>query len=93
MTSVTRRDRFTDLAALVLIVGGVALYLWSLSRLHDISQLTYAHPGPRGTSALAAADRARYLSNTGLALVLAGVVTAVASAYRHRRGRGGAPVS
>jgi hypothetical protein len=86
MPTVTRRDRFTDLAALLLILAGVALYLWSLSRLHDISQLTYAHPGPPGASALQAADEARYVSYAGLGLVLVGVVTGVASALRHRRG-------
>ncbi len=90
MATVTRRDRFADLAALLLIAAGTALFLWSLLRLQEISRLTYAHPGPRGTSALHAADLARYSSNAGAGLVLAGVVVAVVSALRHR-GRAGPP--
>lgn len=93
MATVTRRDRFADLAALILIAAGTALFLRSLLRLQEISRLTYAHPGPRGSSALHAADLARYGSNAGAGLIIAGVVVAVVSALRHRRRGGSSAVS
>jgi hypothetical protein len=70
MATVSRRDRMVDLAALLLIVGGVALYLVAAAKLRSISLYSRANPGPPG--ALVAADRARYLSYGGLALVAVG---------------------
>jgi len=57
MATVSRRDRLTDLAALVLILAGIALYLDGTARLRAISAYSYQHPGPRGQSALTAADQ------------------------------------
>lgn len=87
MATVSRVDRLTDYAALLLLVIGIALYLDAAGRLQAIAALSYQHPGPRGQSALAAADRARYESNGGIALAVAGVAVGVASAVRHARRR------
>jgi hypothetical protein len=87
MPLVSRRDRLTDLTALLIIVLGVALYLDGTQRLQAISRLSYRNPGRRGESALAAADRARYESNAGLAFVAAGCLVGVGSAVRHARRR------
>jgi hypothetical protein len=87
MPTVSRRDRLTDLAALVIILAGIALYLDGTARLRAIGQLSYQHPGPRGQSALAAADRARYESNAGIALAVAGALVGVSSALSHARRR------
>jgi hypothetical protein len=86
MATVSRRDRLTDLAALVLIIAGIALYLDAGARLRTISTYSYQHPGPRGESALVAADRARMESYAGLGFVALGCVAGVASALRHARG-------
>jgi hypothetical protein len=83
MATVSRRDRLTDLAALVLILAGIALYLDAGARLSSISAYSYRHPGPRGESALVAADRARYESYGGLGLATLGCAVGVASALRH----------
>jgi hypothetical protein len=85
MPIVSRRDRLTDLAALALIIAGIALYLDGTRRLHAISLFSFQHPGPRGHSALAAADHARYESNAGIAGVLLGCAAGVLSAVRHAR--------
>jgi hypothetical protein len=85
MTTVSRRDRLADLSALLLIVVGAALYLLAAVRLHDISLYSRTNPGPPG--ALDAADRARYLSNAGLALVAVGACVGVVAAGLHARRR------
>jgi hypothetical protein len=85
MPTVSRRDRLTDLAALLIILLGVAIYLDGARRLQAISRLSHRSPAPRGQSALAAADRARYESNGGLALAAAGCAGGVWSAVRHSR--------
>ena len=87
MSTVSRRDRLTDLAALVLILAGIALYLDGTARLRAISTYSYQHPGPRGQSALTAADHARYESNGGISLAVAGCLVGVFSAVRHARRR------
>jgi hypothetical protein len=89
MTTVSRRDRLVDLAALLLIVAGATLYLVAASKLHAISLYSRTNPGPPG--ALDAADRARYLSYAGLAVVAVGACVGVAAAglhVRRRRGEG-----
>lgn len=87
MATVSRADRLTDYAALLLLVVGVALYLDAASRLRTIGTFSYQHPGPRGQSALAAADRARYESYVGIGVVVAGCLVGIASAVRHGRRR------
>jgi hypothetical protein len=85
MATVSRRDRLTDLAGLVLILAGIALYLDAGARLRTISGYSYQNPMPHRQSALAAADRARYESYGGLALAVLGCAVGVASAVRHSR--------
>jgi hypothetical protein len=81
MTLVSRRDRLLDAGALLLILLGAALYLFAALKLHAISQYTYKHPGP--PNALGAADRARYVSYAGVALVVAGSLTGMVAAGLH----------
>lgn len=82
MATITRRDRIVDLAALVLIVLGVGLYLDGTLRLRAITQLSYRQPGPRGVRQLDVADRARYECNAGIALTVVGAAVGAASAWR-----------
>jgi hypothetical protein len=85
MTSVSRRDRQIDLAALLLIVVGAATYLVAATRLHTIALYSRTNPGPPG--ALVAADHARYTSYAGVALIAAGCVVGVVAAGLHVRRR------
>ena len=85
MITVSRRDRMVDLAALLLIVGGAALYLVATAQLRTISLYSRSNPGPPG--ALVAADRARHLSYGGLALVAIGSCVGVVAAGLHARRR------
>jgi hypothetical protein len=85
MITVSRRDRMVDLAALLLIVGGAALYLVAAAQLRTISRYSRSNPGPPG--ALVAADRARHLSYGGLALVAIGSCVGVVAAGLHARRR------
>jgi hypothetical protein len=82
MTKVSRRDRQADLAALLIIATGTALYLFAAFRLHTISLYSKTNPGPPG--ALDAADRARYTSYLGVALIGLGCVVSVAAAGLHQ---------
>ena len=74
-----------DFGALLLIVGGVVLYLVAAAKLNIISQYSRTNPGPPG--ALVAADRARYLSYAGLGLVAVGACVGVVAAGLHVRRR------
>lgn len=88
MATPNRGDRIADLAALLFIIAGIALYLDGTRRLTAISRLTYRHPGAPGVSALHSADLARWTANGGIALAIVGCLVAVASALRaHRRTR------
>jgi hypothetical protein len=87
MATVSRRDRLTDLAALVVILAGIALYVDAGARMRTISAYSYQHPGPRGESALAAADWARWESYGGLAVAMFGCAVGVGSALRHSQAR------
>ena len=93
MSSVTRRDRLVDLASLGLILCGAALCVIAFGRLQEISKLTFRNPGPRSQSALAAADRARYLAYGGVVLLLGGFAAGIAGAVRVsvRKRRANAP--
>ncbi|HEV7991774.1 MAG TPA: hypothetical protein VGP25_08120 [Gemmatimonadaceae bacterium] len=82
MTQVSRRDRQADLAAVLIIAGGAALYIFAAFRLHTISLYSKTNPGPPG--ALDAADRARYASYAGVALVGVGCLVSVAAAALHQ---------
>jgi hypothetical protein len=85
MSSVSQRDRMIDFGALLLIVGGVVLYLVAAAKLNTISLYSRTNPGPPG--ALVAADRARYLSYAGLGLVAVGACVGVVAAGLHVRRR------
>ncbi|MEO5817175.1 MAG: hypothetical protein ABIT20_18040 [Gemmatimonadaceae bacterium] len=85
MPTVSRRARILDLAALGCILAGAALCLVSNSQMTEISKLTYRHPGPPSQSALAAADRARYLAYAGVAIIIAGCIVGVAGTVRLSR--------
>ena len=85
MTTVTRRDRLVDLAALLLIVAGATMYLVAATKLRTISLYSRTNPGPPG--ALVAADQARYLSYAGLGLVAVGACVGVVAAGLHARRR------
>ncbi|MEO6528496.1 MAG: hypothetical protein ABIP93_17900 [Gemmatimonadaceae bacterium] len=85
MTLVSQRDRQVDLGALLLIVAGSAAYLFAAARLHAISLYDKAHPGPPG--ALDAADQARYLSYTGVAVIAVGCCVGIVAAILHQRRR------
>lgn len=80
MPTITRRDRFIDLAALLVILIGIGLYLDGTSRLSAITRYTYRHPAPRGVRQLDVADNARYESNAGIALAVLGCAAGAASA-------------
>ncbi len=82
MAPVTRRDRLVDLAALLLVLAGIALCLVGNARMQEISRYTFQHPGPRTVSALTAADHARYLAYGGVATVVAGVAVGLGAALR-----------
>ena len=85
MTPVSRRDRQIDLGALLLIVIGAVLYIVAATQLHTISLYSRTNPGPPG--ALLAADRARYTSYAGVALITIGCVMGVVAAGLHVRRR------
>jgi hypothetical protein len=85
MATVSRRDRYMDLAALACILAGAALCLIANGRLREIAKLSYQHPGPPTERALDAADRARYLAYGGVALVVAGCIVGVTGAIRLSR--------
>jgi hypothetical protein len=74
-----------DLAALLFILAGATLYLVAAVKLRSISLYSRTNPGPPG--ALAAADRARYMSYASLALVAVGACVGVVSAGLHARRR------
>lgn len=87
MSTVSRRGRLVDLAALACIVIGVLLCLSAASQLREIGKLSFRSPGPRQHSALAAADRARYMAYGGVATIVVGCLVGAASAIGHARAK------
>ena len=85
MPPVSRNARLMDLAALGLILLGAALCLAANAQMQEIGKLSYKHPGPPSVSALAAADRARYLVYGGVGIISAGCIVAIAGAIGHSR--------
>jgi len=85
MADVHRRDRLVDIAALLLILLGVACYTDSQARFRGIMRYSWQHPGPRGVSQVKAADLARYEANTAFALITFGAAAGVTAAVRHSR--------
>jgi hypothetical protein len=89
MSNVSRRDRLVDLAALVCILAGAGMCLASNAKLGEISKFSFKHPGPPNESALAAADRARYLAYGGVAIIAAGCTVGAAGTIRVARRKSG----
>ncbi|MEP6618289.1 MAG: hypothetical protein ABJE47_03195 [bacterium] len=85
MSIPSRQDRLVDLAALLLILAGAVACVVASGQLHEISQLSYQHPGPRTISQLTAADHARYLAYAGVLVIGVGIGVAVAGAIRVSR--------
>jgi NADH:ubiquinone oxidoreductase subunit 2 (subunit N) len=82
MTIVSRRDRQADLAAIVIIAAGAAVWLFAVAWLYTISQYSKTNPGPPG--ALVAADQARYTSYAGVVLIAVGCFVGVCAAAVHQ---------
>ena len=80
MATISRNARLVDVASLVCILAGAALCYVASLRLQEIGRFSLTHPGPKRESALAAADRARYLAYGGVALIVAGCVVGVGGA-------------
>lgn len=88
MESVSRRDRQIDIAALLLIVLGTALYLGARARMLDIAQrYSWRQPGPAGAVTLV--DQAMNLTYAGVALIVVGCSVAAVGALLHSRRRRG----
>jgi len=85
MSHVTRAARVLDLACLACILAGGLLGYAASLRLQEIGKLSYRHPGPRNESALAAADRARYMAYAGVTLVVIGCLAAAGGAINVTR--------
>lgn len=86
MQSLTRKpsyaDRLIDAAALVFILGGIALFAFARAALTGIGDGT--RDMPKGISAVAVADFHVAQSKLGLWIVVVGIMVGVVAAIRHR---------
>jgi len=78
----SRFDRITDVAAILLVLGGMALFAFARSRLSGIGAETDALP--RDGTAVALTDFHVAQSRMGLFIVVLGVLLGVVAAVRHR---------
>ena len=78
----SRFDRIVDVAALLLVLGGIALFAFARSRLSGIGAETDLLP--RDGTALAVTNFHVAQSRMGLFVVGLGVLLGVAAAVRHR---------
>ena len=78
----SRFDRITDVAALLLVLGGIALFAFARSRLSGIGAET--HVLPRDGTAVALTDFHVAQSRMGLFIVALGVLVGIAAAVRHK---------
>ena len=78
----SRFDRITDAAALLLVLGGIALFAFARSRLTGIGAETDLLP--RDGTAVALTDFHVAQSRMGLFIIALGVLVGVAAAVRHR---------
>ena len=82
----TRAERVWDVAAVVLILAGLALYLWVHITLGEIGDDVVVLTGAPG-SAVATVDRLRHTGTAAIALIVAGVLLGLWSYARHGRRR------
>jgi hypothetical protein len=75
-------DRLIDSAALLMLLGGVALFAFARQALTGIANGTRATP--IGMSAVAVADFHVAQSKMGLWLIALGVMVGIAAAVRHK---------
>ena len=78
----SRFDRITDVAAILLVLGGMALFAFARSRLSGIAAETDALP--RDGTAVALTDFHVAQSRMGLFIVALGVLVGIAAAVRHK---------
>lgn len=79
-------ERVWDIAALVLVVAGAALYLWTHFALGAIGSDTVVLTGEPGSS-VAHVDRLQNTGRVALGIILAGIVVGLWSYFRHGRRR------
>ena len=79
-------ERVWDIAALVLVVAGAALYLWTHFTLGAIGSDTVVLSGPPG-SAVSQVDRLQTTGRVALGLIGIGIAVGLWSYFRHGRGR------
>ena len=78
----SRFDRITDIAAILLVLGGIALFAFARSRLSGIGAETDVLP--RDGTAVALTDFHVAQSRMGLFIVALGVLVGIAAAVRHK---------
>ena len=81
------RERVWDITALVLVVAGAALFLWTHFTLGAIGSDTVVLSGAPGTS-VAHIDRLQTVGRIALGIIGAGIVAGLWSYFRHGRRRG-----
>ena len=75
-------NRIMDAAALLMVVGGVALFGFARKALMEIGAETRVMP--KGISAVAVADYHVAQSKMGLFIISLGVLTGIVAAVRHK---------
>ncbi|MEP7344477.1 MAG: hypothetical protein ABI877_04395 [Gemmatimonadaceae bacterium] len=85
VTVVRFRERIADTLSAILLVGGVALFLFARQSLASLANGTY--PVPLGTSYVSRADVFATRSEIGLWLAAAGLALAIGAAMSHVRAR------
>lgn len=84
----TGSERVWDIAAVVLILAGLALYFWVHSTLNAIGDDVVVLSGAPGSS-VAAVDRLRNTGYAAVALIVIGVAAGLWSYFHHGRRRAG----
>lgn len=81
-TAPNSANRIIDAAALLMVVGGVALFAWARKALMEIGDGSRIMP--KGISAVAVADFHVAQSKMGLFIISLGVLTGIVAAVRHK---------
>jgi hypothetical protein len=81
-TAPNSADRFLDATALLMVLGGIALFAFARNALTGIGGGTRAMP--EGMSAVAITDFHVAQSKMGLVIVTLGVIFGVIAAVRHK---------